>query len=222
MEFFRPEYWNTSPGDLPNPGIEPRSSTLQVDSLPVEPQGKPNNTGVGSLSLLQQIFPTRESNPGFLHCRGIFYQLSYRRETGRQKGKHSHYSVKSKKQCYEGNEGSREDENDSARIVRLRLTLNFLLCDFYDTLTSEGNALFCTPGEIQIGVCPAMDCLIFLQLKPPTKHLLRASRHRVRHILLWSQEPPVPAEQVSKGGISIRATGTGRLREQGTCLGSRG
>ena len=31
-----------SPGDLPNPGIEPRSPTLQVDSLPTEPQGKPH------------------------------------------------------------------------------------------------------------------------------------------------------------------------------------
>ena len=30
-----------SPADLPNPGIEPRSPTLQVDSSPVEPQGKP-------------------------------------------------------------------------------------------------------------------------------------------------------------------------------------
>ena len=40
-------------GDLPNPGIKSRSSTLQVDSLPAEPQGKPQNTGVGSLSLLQ-------------------------------------------------------------------------------------------------------------------------------------------------------------------------
>ena len=30
-----------SPGDLLNPGIEPRSPTLQVDSLPVEPPGKP-------------------------------------------------------------------------------------------------------------------------------------------------------------------------------------
>ena len=30
-----------SPGDLPNPGIEPRSPILQVDSLPAEPQGKP-------------------------------------------------------------------------------------------------------------------------------------------------------------------------------------
>ena len=30
-----------SPGDLPNPGIEPRSPTLQAYSLPTEPQGKP-------------------------------------------------------------------------------------------------------------------------------------------------------------------------------------
>ena len=30
-----------SPGDLPNPGIEPRSPALQADSLPPEPQGKP-------------------------------------------------------------------------------------------------------------------------------------------------------------------------------------
>ena len=33
-----------SPGDLPNSGIEPRSSTLQADSLPVEPPGKPRVT----------------------------------------------------------------------------------------------------------------------------------------------------------------------------------
>ena len=30
-------------GNLPYPGIEPRSPTLQVDSLPAEPQGKPTN-----------------------------------------------------------------------------------------------------------------------------------------------------------------------------------
>ena len=30
-----------SPGDLPNPGIKPRSPALQVDSLPAKPQGKP-------------------------------------------------------------------------------------------------------------------------------------------------------------------------------------
>ena len=43
------------PGDLPNPGIKSRSPTLQVDYLPPEPQGKPKNTGVDSLSVLQQI-----------------------------------------------------------------------------------------------------------------------------------------------------------------------
>ena len=63
--------------DLPNPGIEPRSPTLQEDSLPAEPQGKPKNTGVGSLSFLQRIFPTQESNQGLLHCRCTLYQLSY-------------------------------------------------------------------------------------------------------------------------------------------------
>ena len=45
MEFSRPEYWSgwpfPSPGDLPNPGTEPRSPTLQADSLPAEPPGKP-------------------------------------------------------------------------------------------------------------------------------------------------------------------------------------
>ena len=66
-----------SPGDLPNPGIEPRSPALRVDSLAVKPQGKPKNIGVGSLSLLQGIFPTQESNWSFLHCRQILYQLTY-------------------------------------------------------------------------------------------------------------------------------------------------
>jgi len=37
---------------------------------------KPKNTGIGSLSLLQGIFPTRKSNQGLLHCRQILYQLS--------------------------------------------------------------------------------------------------------------------------------------------------
>ena len=66
-----------SPGDLPNPGIELRSPALRVDTLPAKPQGKPKNTGVGRLSLLQGIFQTQESNQGLLHCRRILYQLSY-------------------------------------------------------------------------------------------------------------------------------------------------
>ena len=42
-----------------------------------QPQGKPKNTGVGSLSVLQWIFLTQESNRALLHCRWILYQLSY-------------------------------------------------------------------------------------------------------------------------------------------------
>ena len=75
MGFFRQEYWSgipfPSPGDLPNPGIEHRSPALQVDSSPTEALGKPKNTGVGSLSLLQGIFLTQELNHGLLHCRWI-------------------------------------------------------------------------------------------------------------------------------------------------------
>jgi len=45
MGFSRQEYWSglpfPSPGDLPNPGIKPRSPTLQADYLPSEPSGKP-------------------------------------------------------------------------------------------------------------------------------------------------------------------------------------
>ena len=36
------------------------------------------NTGVGSLSLLQGIFPIQGSNPGLLHCRQILYKLSHK------------------------------------------------------------------------------------------------------------------------------------------------
>ena len=66
MGFSRLEHWSGLPcpslWDLPNPGIEPRSPALQADSLPPEPPGKPKNPGVGSLSLLQGIFLTQDSN----------------------------------------------------------------------------------------------------------------------------------------------------------------
>ena len=51
---------------------------MRVDSLLAEPQAKPKNTGVGSLSLFQWIFPTQESNWGLLHYRQILYQLSHK------------------------------------------------------------------------------------------------------------------------------------------------
>ena len=48
MGFARQECWSglpfPSPGDLPNPGIEPRSPALQADTLTSEPPGKPQNS----------------------------------------------------------------------------------------------------------------------------------------------------------------------------------
>ena len=55
---------------------QPRSPALQVDSLPAEPQEKPRNTGVSSLSLPQWIFPTQELSWGLLHGRLILWLYS--------------------------------------------------------------------------------------------------------------------------------------------------
>ena len=69
-EFSRQEYWSglpcLSPGDVPNPGIDPRSPALQADSLSAEPPGKFRNTGVGILIPSPGIFPVQESNWGLL------------------------------------------------------------------------------------------------------------------------------------------------------------
>ena len=55
----RQEYWRglpfPSPGDLPNPGIEPRSLALQVDSLPPEPPEKPHYRVVVEANNLKNI-----------------------------------------------------------------------------------------------------------------------------------------------------------------------
>ena len=107
MGFSREEYWSglpfPSPWDLANPGIKPGSPALWADALPSEPPGKliseshsvvsyslrphglyspwdslGHNTRVGSLSLLQGIFPTQGSNPGLPYCWQILYQLNHR------------------------------------------------------------------------------------------------------------------------------------------------
>ena len=54
------------------------SDSLQPHGL-YNPWNSPGqNTGVGSLSLLQGIFQTHRLNPGLPHCRRIFYQLSHK------------------------------------------------------------------------------------------------------------------------------------------------
>ena len=74
---FRQEYRSglpcPPPGDLPDPGIKPRPPALWADPLPAEPPGQSMNTGVGSLSLLQGIFPNQEPNLGLRHRRQIPY-----------------------------------------------------------------------------------------------------------------------------------------------------
>ena len=61
---------------------ENESCSVVLDSLQphrlYSPWNSPGEkTGVGSLSLLQGIFPTQESNQGLLRCRRILYQLNY-------------------------------------------------------------------------------------------------------------------------------------------------
>ena len=64
MEFSRQEYWSglpcPPPGDLPYTGIEPRSLTLQVNSLPSKPPGKPK-----APNSLSQIFRKKNKAGGF-------------------------------------------------------------------------------------------------------------------------------------------------------------
>ena len=66
----RQEYWSglpfLSPGDLPNPGIEPRSPILQTDALPSEPLGKPTVKPFSNFSSLELLVGEGNGNP--LQC----------------------------------------------------------------------------------------------------------------------------------------------------------
>ena len=97
MEFSRPEYWSGKPfpslGDLPNTGMEPRSPTLQVDSLPAE-------SHKGSPRILEWVvypFSSRSSqprNPTAVSCiaGGVFSNWAIR-EALWGTHKHLHYLV---------------------------------------------------------------------------------------------------------------------------------
>ena len=122
VEFSRPEYWSgqpfPSPGGLPKPGIKPRSPALQADSLPAEPQGKPKNTGVGSLSLLQWIFLTHSGvELGLLHCRRILHQLSRQRSP---RGDRFPPSIKPRIFCVSGKHGN-QYTTETTHIEKLNI-----------------------------------------------------------------------------------------------------
>ena len=78
-----------------------RSRVLQLRPPTLQPHGLYNpwnspgqNTGVGSRSLLQGIFPTQGSNPGLLNCRQILYQLSHQGSQPRPSLKNTHKLIK--------------------------------------------------------------------------------------------------------------------------------
>ena len=87
-----------------NPGIKPRSSTLWADSLPPKLPGKPMNTGVGSLFLLQGNFLIQEWNQSLPRCKWILYQLSFQGSPkicmGTQKTLNSQNNLQKKEQSW--------------------------------------------------------------------------------------------------------------------------
>ena len=72
----------SSPGYLPNTGIEPRSPALQADALPSEPPGKPNNIvliwiGLGfAVAKIISSVQRHENNEDFFLLQHIFQQLT--------------------------------------------------------------------------------------------------------------------------------------------------
>ena len=82
MEFSRQEYWSglpfPSPGDLPHPGIEPRSPALQADTLPPEPPGKlPGKLkGYGKSDIWPVLFITGlQKNPLCIRMKNLSFVI---------------------------------------------------------------------------------------------------------------------------------------------------
>ena len=79
--FSGQEYWHglpcLPPGDLPNPGIETRSPTLQADSLPAESPGKSKNNGWVDYSFSRGTSWPRNQTRVFCIAGGFFTSWSY-------------------------------------------------------------------------------------------------------------------------------------------------
>ena len=105
MEFSRREYWSgqpyPSPGDLPNPGIEPRPPTSQVDSLPTEPSGKLSTTFndfqfVLFYLTIRELFPDKTS---------MLSVVPWRPQSPKQNGPESSSDLGMNGKCYLPSEG---------------------------------------------------------------------------------------------------------------------
>ena len=83
MEFSRKEYWSVlpfpSPGDLPDPGIEPGSSALQAYSLSSKPSGKPRTDIVNLKNVfLYTAFSIQFFYTQFLNINVLLYTVTNR------------------------------------------------------------------------------------------------------------------------------------------------
>ena len=81
MEFFRQEYWSglpfPSPGDLPGPGIKPRSPTLQAEALPLRHEEIPNeNKSISKCIIVKQQTASIKDSI-YESCKYIVYILKY-------------------------------------------------------------------------------------------------------------------------------------------------
>ena len=82
---FTEQRWYEPPWEIVSLWIKGKVKVTQSCTTPCSPRGvygsrnsPGQNTGVGSLSLLQGIFPIQGSSPGISHCRRILHQLSHR------------------------------------------------------------------------------------------------------------------------------------------------
>ena len=117
--------------------------------LPTKPPGKPKNTGLGSLSLLQWIFPTQESNWSLLHCRRILYQLSYQ---GSPKASRLLFKKKKKKK-------RPLDYSSKPLLVIYSVTFNKMTLSWYTSLTTSILLKFNTrPRTLSWGIFPDPNC----------------------------------------------------------------
>ena len=70
--------WFYSTSEVSESKCSVMSDSLRPHGLHSPRNSPGQNTGVGSLSLLQGIFPTQRPNPGLPHCKRILYQLSHK------------------------------------------------------------------------------------------------------------------------------------------------
>ena len=91
MGFSRQEYWSglpfPSPGNLPDPGIEPRSPTLEADALPSEPPGK------SKIGIKIQLSDNQLSNPSLHYCLGCSFKSLDNRDNSVHTLKEQHISI---------------------------------------------------------------------------------------------------------------------------------